>query len=884
MFGAIDATYELNDYVYVKWNDATNDFQIDVHDDLDVYKSTETSGPDLTQVDYVVTDYNYQFCDSSTLVTFDLNLTLFPYGVRVNTANASQCAVNHVCNILVTDVTVTATSTSTDTDGQAVVTVSGPDSPFTYSLTLRGGQQSSNTFTGLAPGEYTVYVRDIYSCLSTKTFTVGFVSDYQPRWRMDFDSRLAECNNSYRVDILERNYVGSVSDICGSDIPFVINWQGDNEDKFKPTIASKATLNITVQNAGEFEDIFTGDERQFLVKFYIDEGSGFNLEWTGYILQESYEENWQAEPYYISFMATDGLADLANEDFDFQRGDKSLINIISQCLEPTGLFLDIHSAINRFETNQTTAAGDDPLAQTYFDTYFLFGKTKKQVLEDIMVTFGAHIKQSGAVWWLVSVEDTVSTSLPYRVFGSNGVYQSNSTLSPQVYIAFPDQINRMAWTGIPLMSIRNGYKRVNIIHNMGLVNNIFYTGRFDEDDYNENTKLFQDIGLDLINTNGVDYGLEKISNGPSEDALYIDFSNSSTGSLNFPLVFTLNKSVVQGIGYFKLRFSYYVNSTSPAFVRLLWRVKVGSDYLQPSGSYSSDTDFQYCPIYVEPSNYNKWNTFELDFNSLGTDMQVTLNLYSNNSYDFSSLAALAAANAATYRLGDRRIVLDNVAGDLFLRSYTLNFSNDATLSPDVIRAADWASTKRVWLLDSTSEFSGSQTNTVLYYLIDELGVEYFPLGVEPDETNEYAVTINQSNKVDFEKEVFFGDLPGTLNDEHLYKNAFKLSDGSYTELWGRATLAEEIPILDILALDISGQYAIGTRTLNGSLIGDRKLRMENCLINKADSDRAFMILGMEADYLNNNYTVELPEIKTGVTGPPSDTSGFTGGFSLGFRS
>lgn len=879
--------YTTGRIVYVKWNDSTNDFQVDVHSTADVFIATQTSGPDLTVDDYTETIYNFQFCDSSTLVTFNSNYVTYPYGVRVNTPNASQCVANHVCDILVTEVVTTDASTSTSTDGQAVVTVDGVDTPFVYSLASDfSNPQSTSTFTGLSSGSYRVYVKDSYACVSSKAFTIGYVSSYSERWRLEFDSKVNTF--SYKVSIFERDYAGSVSEVKGADTPFILKYEGDNEDKFKQIIASKATINLTVETSGQFEDIFSGDERQFLVKFYIDEGAGYVLEWQGYVLQESYEENWQAEPFYISFYATDGLGDLESEQFnggDVIKGNKSLISILSTCLVPTDLGINIRSAINRFETNHDQTASDDPLAQTYFDTYFLNGKTCAEVLEELLKTFGARIFQSSAVFWIVSIEDTISSSLPYRVFNSSGTYQSNSTLSPQIDIEYPGITDTLNWTGIPLMRIKNGYKRVSITHNLGLVNNIFYTGRFHEDDYDSNTRLFKDIGIDLLQAYGADYGLKEIRNGQSEHCFYIDFTNADTVSLNFPFIYTLSKTVTQNatIDFYKFSFYYYVNSQS-LFTRFDWQIKMGSNYLQPDGNFSSDTDFQYVPIYVDSSEYNRWNKFEFDFSpSTGTDIQAKIRLYSNNSYDYSSLAALAAANTAPsttgFRIGDRRIALDGS----YLRHYTLNYSDAVTASPDIIRAADWATSPRVWFLDATTEFT-VQNNLVNYYLLDELKLEFFPDNLEPADTKVYSVTINQNNKVPYEDDCFFGDLPGETNDEHLYKNVFQLEDGSYTELWGRSTTDEAIPILDILALDISGQNSLGTRTMSGSLVGDITLRAENCLVDPNDSNRKYMVLSLEADYANGIYSVELPEIRSGVTGPPSDTSGFTEGFSLGFRS
>lgn len=891
--------YVTNNRVLIQWNDSTNDFQVDTYDDSEpaVFIATETSGPDLTVDDYVASDYQYQFCDSSTLVTFGLNPTLYPYAYRINTANHTSCVAGHVCDILIQDYDVVNASTSTSTDGEIqVLTVTGTDTPFSYSLDNFVTSQTSTTFTGLAAGNYILYAKDTYGCIDLRDVTVGYDSTYGVRYRLEFDAFLAECPFSYRVDILERDYAGAVDEIKGTTSPFVLHYQGENEDKFKQIIASKAVLGLIAESNLYYVDLFSGDDRQFLVKFYIDEGSGNVLEWQGYVLQESYEESYGAPPYDVTFYATDGLADLANVQYgdgNVAKGSKSLISIIASCLSSTDLDLSIRSAINRFETTQTQAAGDDPLAQTYFDTYFLNGMTKKEVLEEMLKSFGARIIQSGGYWWIISIEDTVSSSLPYRQFDSAGVYVSNSSASPRIDINYPDNTSRLAWNGTPLLRIKTGYKEVTITHDLGLVNNIFYTGRFHIDDYIEQTGLFRDIGVDILNAPGSTFGLQTIRGGNSDHAFYIDFTNAATGTLNFPQVYTLAKSIDNDYTFdsYKLKFDYFVNNLTGLFTRFDYKVKINTSYLQPDGSLSTDTDFQWVPIYVDKANYNTWQKFEIQFRQpfIAPTIQVFLRLYSNNSYDASSLSNFtnAALNPTVdLRIGDRRIALDNVAGVLFLRHYTLNYSDAATASPDILRPTDFNATTnpKVWYLDATTEYGGVQNNLVNYYLIDNLELQYLPDDGEPDTTNEYYSAISLNNKIPLEVDVKYGDLPGEPNDEHIYKNCFQLSDGSYTVLWGRSTTDEEIPLLDILALDLAGQYQLGTRFLNGSLVGDVTLRAHNCLIDNNDSDRGYMVLGMEADYAYNRYSVELTEIKSGATGPPSDTSGFTTGFSLGFRS
>lgn len=879
-----DVNYPVGYIVYVKWNDSTNNFVVHLHDDGDTYVATRTIGPDLSVDDYILVEYNFKFCSGSTLNTFSFNPVTFPYAERIETAGSSECRVKHVCSVQVTDVVVTNATTSTAADGQAVVTTTGDDSPFYYSLNSDfASQQTSSTFTGLMPGNYTAYAKsqDYPNCVSSKSFTIGFDSDYGVKYRGDFDSAVQSQlpGYSYRVDILQRGYVGPVIEVKTGETPIVINYQGATEDKYKTIIPSKATIQLMSEENFYFIGLFTGDEREYLVKFYINDGGGFDLEWTGYLLQQGYEEDYKAPPYVVTVVATDGLADLSEIEYD-EVGDKSLMRILSSCISQTDLSLNIRSAVNIYEENHDSGAADDPLDQTYVNTYFVSG-TYASVIDDILKPFGARLFQSQGYWWIIRIEDSIASSLAYREFTTAGVYSSNSTESLRTRIEFPDVSNRLCWTGVPLMRIRAGYKNAKVIHNLGLENNLFYEGRLHIDDFNEETGLFNGIGVELSGA-GISTGLQITKNGDSEHCMFIDFSNA--GLVSIANVFTENKTIESDNfkDKFKLTFDYLVSPQLRCeYVTFDWAISLsgGNYYLENFTNHVT-----YNTIYT--SNFFAWQKFEKDIGTLNTtSMQILFALSANHPYNgAASLAGLETIDTDLLDAGERRIALDTIDGDLYLRHYTLEFTTDTEFSPDIIKPLDYATSKKKWMLDITTPFNLLLPN-VGFILIDNIRMQFFPEGEDPAETEDYEIVINAKNKENFEVSVNLGDLPDTSNAVHIYKNYFKLADGTPTEFWSRDTISESNKLLQILVIDLAAQNQIGIRLLNGQLVGDVIHRFHNCLIDAFDGDRAFANMGLEIDYLRNIYNVEMIEVKTGDTNePPADSAGFTTGFSIGFRS
>lgn len=895
LLGPVDGTYQSGYIVYIKWDDVAENIKVDLHDNLDVYVSSPLSGPDLTVVDYVETDYRYQFCDSSTLITFSRKYTSYPYATRNESPDHDLCSLSHICDILITDISTTNATSTTSTDGEATITVVGDSSTYTYSLDKDFyTTQPSNVFTGLPAGDYVVYVRDKYGCSTLRSFTIGFDSTYNVRFRSEFESILYPklmFDYRYRIDILKRDYVGSIETVKTSRSPIIVKYEGDNEDKFKTIISSRATVSLKAESEYQFSEIFTGDEREFIVCLYIDKGEGYELEWKGYVIQEGTQEDYSAPPYDFSIMATDGIVDI-KEPFNGGttiKGTMSLIKILSRCLYSTDLNFNIRSFINRFEVNHDQEESDDPLAQTFFNTYFLNEYTNIQVVDEILKTFGARIYQSRGVWNVISIEDSVSESIPYREFDSLGTYVTNGTLNLQKHIKFPDQSNALWFSSRPLLRIRPGYKRVKIVHDLNLINNLFFEGRFDEDDFNTTTNLFDNIGMSLDGS-GIYFGISKNTKDQEvKESLFLDFSNADL--LSTASIYTNEKEIdsIPGSDVFKFAFDYYIDSLFyPEYIRFDWSLQLGTGYLQGNSSFNPSSLRVFNTLYNE--NFDSNEKFEITFKApyvFSGNTKISIALKANHPYDASTVSALGtfdvSPSTTSYLIGDRRIALDDVDGVLVKRHYVLTYQPQDENLPEVVHPNDYNSSTnpRVWILEKTTQFEALAPQAS-FYEIDNLRLEYYPDGLPPESVKVYTLTGSLRNKIEPEIPVIFGDLPDFRNAIHLYKNYLMLSDGTPTSAWGRATTSEELPILEILCFDYIGQYPLGLRQLGANLVGDFVFNYQDCLVDDIDGTK-YINMGLEIDYKNNLYTCDLTEVKSGESGPPSDTSGFTTGFSLGFR-
>ena len=198
-----------------------------------------------------------------------------------------------------------------------------------------------------------------------------------------------------------------------------------NPETDKPTgqIIS-STLEFTCWNEGGYfnstfiPSLVQSQQQTYRVLLYKDTGSGYELEWFGWIIQDITEEQEAAQPYQYKITAVDGLSKLKTSQYDNSNSDAAQTTpfqkLIIQCLAKGGLqsllttsdpFLV--TSCDYWEDSMTYGATIDPLSLAFVDVrvWNIFNEywereyiTAWEVLSQICVTYGARLYLSNGAY------------------------------------------------------------------------------------------------------------------------------------------------------------------------------------------------------------------------------------------------------------------------------------------------------------------------------------------------------------------------------------------------------------------------------------------------------------------------------------------------------
>jgi len=706
---SVNTGFVANDKVVVYWNTTTSDFV--VRKNLSIIYT----GADLGRDEYITNSGTYtknytvsiepknstiyQFCDGGDLNYFEFS-QFFPYATRIVEVNSTMCNTNIVCDLNFLGIAeIVKPSTATATDGQITVTAETSNGTLKYSLQDEDYSDMTNTtgvFTGLGIGSYIVYAKDPYNCVDSILVTLDYDATYGPKFRMEYDCLNGDVST---IDIEEIDYAGSVTEVIGTDTPFVVRLRGEDSELFTPILTTECTIGLTSLTNFQFLDLFTQDDRKYRV---IAKKNGTEF-WRGFITPGLYQEQYYTETnYYVNAEATDQLVTLKELDFLDKDGNEikgvnSLIKVISFILAKTDLDLPIRSAVNIWETDMDQTASDDPLEQTHIDTstyYETDGDPMNcyEVLQNIVKSFGSRLFQWQGYWYIIPV-DFYTDSIEYREFDVNGDYVTNGTFNPLFDIKIGTDVTRAVWTNrTQNLEVRGAFGYCEITHNLVKPRLSVFNGSFN--DIGTETKVYKPITIgsstitlkrDVI----VDYdGWSLITNGNTANYYYANLArgNGDTDKGNYcGLIYSESDSSTKGQDAFFLSEAFDITysasdaivfkfdflpetldtktSLLPPFIRFRFRLRLGTYYLQGNGSWTTDTDFQWIDVFVSRESFNNWQTIEIKADcpdvsgEVVTDYQVSLmhGSFAGDAllgcWDYGSEAAIKAIATVDLPLG-----------------------------------------------------------------------------------------------------------------------------------------------------------------------------------------------------------------------------------------
>lgn len=889
-----------------------------------------SGGPNLIGDGITVASFEFKnpkYCDGEDQVSYTVK-NVWPYANYVLSEDHPSCTIT-VCDLSIDSFVVSNESTVGAADGEISLNATSSNGTIEFSLTpgFAYGTGQASPLTGLPSGNYVVYAKDAAGCSDQVNVFVGIDYTYSPRWRMEYDHVFPEGYVS-RIDIEQRDYTGEVEEICGGAVPFLLEYNPEDESQL---VASMATMELLVEEEGQFNEIRIGDDRQHIVRKYLDSGSGFVLEWAGYITPEFYQEPYIFKPYPIKLKAIDGLGELQNKPFVQDSGEEyfgpvSIIKIISECLKKLPVPRNLHSCINIFEENMDTTAADDPLAQAFINTENYRGKNCNDVITNLIKPFtGAELLQSFGVWWIRTREQSVDSTLNFRVFDKDGEYDSNDTIDTRKSLGFPRSTSRMCFTeSSQLLNYGRPYGKVTITHDLDKDNNMLDTGGFEVNDIDPSTSFFRFWNIFPLQL-GITSGLEYVDNADSKGAFFFQWTDNDSQKLNSLVSNAWPISIGPDVGTgnifenagtsFKLRFQVYLSPTyNVPYIWVGWKLRFTDvvsgdfwDWYPPSGGplsvFPAVNIERINDLYV--SEYNSWKTYEFyGFRTPGDvtveDYTIQLSFYFHNhkGRDFDDSSSFADLKAVITETGTEPSMEGKkyyvaVGSNTFV--YELQHNTSSESNPEIVRPDDYHVIGNPFQWIKTVELNPDENVPFLdKILIDNVSIAIFAIQpnidgpgiflVDPPETLSYSEKITDRNESALSVSVVNGDAPPMVGAEYIYNGFYKLSDGSITKQWFRDSVPDERQkLLEIYMAYLTAQGALSKRLLSGSGIADIQIGYINCLVDQIDN-RKYRFIRYSLDDKAGRYDFELEETLVGEDGESPPLVGeFSNDFSDDFN-
>ena len=829
--------YATDDEIEIYYNDTTGS--------ITKYKNggAITSGPSISKwhIDngYAsVSITNYEFCDSTTLITFtniydpeSLWYPSFPYFIRRQVLNSPTCAVTPVtCDITQQGSPIVTKPTTGNFDGSISVFVSSsavvrfqlglPEQQSYDSMAAATsviGSLYTKSFTGLSKGSYTIFALDANGCSLSIPVTV--TEDIQNSYGTKYYFEYRDWQNVlYRCNVKKKAYSGGSTELTSSGAdPVKLIWGSTSSQSKIGNILGGSMMiqlvSVTDQQwANEFNVI---SEKEYLVEIL----QGSDIIQQGYVVPEIYEEPYIEEPYPVSLRVVDGLADLSNVTYtNFQwtdvqgwqsgqrlTGISSIIDIITFCLQKTGISQPLRSYINTYADEHSSGATDDPLKQTYLnnDTFVIDDKPLSciQVIDRILKALPqpAAIFSGGGKWHIFPIEQT-SETVDYREYDTAGDYSTNGTLTSRIDV---DSIVKGA--NVRYDSVFN---EINVIEERQIQNGLL------NDFIPENIQNGLPLGWTPVLNGEVGsfkmdaqneyleakFGVEQ--NGKS----YISSTaKANTYTQNDKIKIQIELNIVK-------RFEY-----NPPYVKVKFMVKAGSKYLGLDGNWYSYEIINQQLV----SEYNKDQTIEIEaaFDEAASNSDIEIRLYSVSPFEtdftggttFTSLKNLIEArdidnwNSNSDAIPLNYSILGSIdysavhgAGATNYFYFTLNPAetgnntrdSDVTASVRTASFYEWTFTSAIGVIPPTA---GSRSENI-YKEGCFIKYKSFQITTEADnptneETKTTKLVISEENNKPLDYPVYFFDIDETVtNAKKRIINNWLLSSGEPIVLgWNNLT-------------------------------------------------------------------------------------------------
>jgi hypothetical protein len=443
--------------------------------------------------------------------------------------------------------------------------------------------------------EMLVNLDDIEIILSTNTPQLVFtVEDVDPNNNLNlkyFFQYTNSVNDLFLCQIFKKQYFDTPIEINGSatlDKGSVKN-HTDSTRGTGLSIDLEANVNLT------FEDLYTENEQDYTVIFYKNNQILFR----GFLKPDGVFQSYTRDEWIISLDCVDGLGTLENLSFVKDNGLRyvgklKVIDIIYNCLKRTGIVMPINTSIN---VNYNGFVGNDILDNIYLLSDRFFKEDSQgtgdgtlmsceEVLKSVLGIFRANITQENGEWYIYKADEIYNnTNVSFNRYNVNNVYVGNKNINlakeigsqiDNYYPHFAGGDQKIKIEG-SISAFRLGYK-------YGFLNGLLPNGILTRTgtDFNLWTENAPAIPF-IINDPQIPNGLIIKSQGLSDPDLLVLTSTAIAVDLGDKFDFKVNATITGG----QVTFGF--------------RIKIGGNYLNNNGIWSTDPNTFFTPTIGEVS-------------------------------------------------------------------------------------------------------------------------------------------------------------------------------------------------------------------------------------------------------------------------------------------
>ena len=293
--------------------------------------------------------------------------------------------------------------------------------PFTYSI---DGVTyfASNSFSDVANGNYSAYVKDALGCIKTFDFSVAGGLIYYAEYNDVIDVK-------HRIELIKE---GSVITPTLIDAYAVLEYpeEKDTQEAIKPCAL---TLNLLASDSLSFSDLYSEEERTIRVVYKRNDVILFN----GWLSSDGLYESFVDSNWYLELNCIDGfgylkeLSYVENETGLNFAGKQSALEIILNCLKRTNLNQNLRTSVNILYEGLSDV---NVLDNIYFNTERFIKDDDntvmdcEEVLKSILEILNSSIIYFEGYWYIFRANELYNSSnFAYYEYDLEGNFIEQST-------------------------------------------------------------------------------------------------------------------------------------------------------------------------------------------------------------------------------------------------------------------------------------------------------------------------------------------------------------------------------------------------------------------------------------------------------------------------